>query len=113
LFQPGIDMKLTDINEQIVTAINLQLPRSERGNEQWKDKTLADLQVDSLAMAEIVFNIEDAFGIEIDFGTLDPGLTKMKAIDACQTIAVGIQPLILAQQARAAALLQSMQTTLG
>lgn len=56
------------------------------------DSTLEDLGLDSLALVEIVFSIEEEFGISVPFNANDPQ-SKDFDISSVQSIVNGIKTL--------------------
>ncbi len=91
-----------EVKARVVSTIDAHVPKPDRKNGVWKQKTLPDLQVDSLAMAEIVFDLEEAFGVDIEWQAIDAGLMKLQAMDACEALAGYIHPLVLARLAKPA-----------
>jgi acyl carrier protein len=60
------------------------------------ETTLVDLGLDSLALVEIVFGIEEAFDISVPFNANEPNLSEFDISTVAQIIA-GVKQLIAAK----------------
>jgi acyl carrier protein len=87
-------MNLSEIETQVQVIVNKALPPKLREAGQWEDKTLPQLEIDSLAFADITFNLEDAFKVEIPLENLDPALQSLPARQVCRALAEAIQGLL-------------------
>lgn len=87
-------MNIADIESQVQSIVSKALPPKLREAGSWEDKTLPQLEIDSLSFADITFNLEDAFKVEIPLENLDPALQKMPAAQVCRALAEVIQGLM-------------------
>jgi acyl carrier protein len=82
---------MDDVAEKIITILRKNMRNPEK--EITLDTKLADLEIESLDLAVIVFDIEDTFGIQIpynaneevvDFATVGSVVDRVKAVLAEQ-----------------------------
>ena len=82
---------MDDVAEKIITILRKNMRNPEK--EITLDTKLADLEIESLDLAVIVFDIEDTFGIQIpynaneevvDFATVRSVVDRIKAVLAEQ-----------------------------
>lgn len=95
-------MDIHSIEAKVQEIIGKSAPPALRADGQWRDKSLPQLDIDSLAFAEINFSLEEAFDIEIPMENLDPKMTEMTAGEACRSLAGVIQTLLEAKTRKAA-----------
>ncbi len=80
---PGIDMA-DDIAERIVSKIKPHA--SPDAGEVTLDTELAELGIHSLELTEIIFDIEDEFGIEVNINTSDAWDTLKSVRDIVEAV---------------------------
>jgi acyl carrier protein len=82
---------MDDVAEKIITILRKNMRNPEK--EITLDTKLADLEIESLDLAVIVFDIEDTFGIQIpynaneevvDFATVGSVVDRVKAVLAAE-----------------------------
>ena len=95
-------MDINSIESKVQDVIGKSAPPALRADGQWQNKSLPQLEIDSLAFAEITFSLEEAFDIEIPLENLDPKMTTMTAGQACRSLAEVIQGLVEAKPRKAA-----------
>ncbi|MHA3915346.1 acyl carrier protein [Halovulum sp. GXIMD14793] len=83
------------IRERIVEIIAEQAVLDE--NEVRMDSTLEELGLDSLAMVEMVFAIEESFDISVPYNANDPAESDFD-ITTVQSVADGVARLIAEQK---------------
>lgn len=83
------------IRERIVEIIAEQAVLDE--NEVRMDATLEELGLDSLAMVEMVFAIEESFDISVPYNANDPAESDFD-ITTVQSVADGVARLIAEQK---------------
>ena len=63
------------------------------------DTTLEELGLDSLALVEVVFGIEEAFGISVPFNANEPAASEFE-ISSVGQIVSGVKRLVAARESR-------------
>jgi acyl carrier protein len=92
-------MMLDEVQNKILEVMSHHVPKQHRDGDGWMTLNLQELGIDSLTMTEIVFDLEEALGIEIEAGAVDAQLTKMKAVEARDALATHVLSLLTAKAA--------------
>lgn len=69
------------LDEKILSLIAEAVPKKYKKAGITKDqRLLADLGIDSLGIAALVFRLEEMYGISLDEATLGSGLSQMRTV---------------------------------
>lgn len=79
-----------DLDDKLIEIIGKY--SAESAGKITRDSAIADLGVDSFSIVEIIFELEDLLGVEINFNVNDSRLAELKTVgelvDAVRDLAV-------------------------